>query len=89
MRKKRIGKVSGGGLKRGMILDPSRSGFGVENGGPGGSKSEQKSDQKMVPKMDGSKGGQKAKFGQLTICDATVSGAWGGGRRRGKPLLGI
>ena len=88
MPKKWIGKVSGRGLKRGMILDPSRRGFGLENGGPGGSKSEQKSDQKMVPKMDGSKRGQKAKFGQLPICGACGSGAWGGGRRRGKPLLG-
>ena len=88
MLKKGIGMVSEGGLKRGMILDPSRSGFGIENGGPGGSQSEQKSDQTMVRKMDGSKGGQKAKFGQLTTCDAGGSGAWGGGRRRGKPLLG-
>ena len=84
IRAKWIGKVSGGGLKRGMILDPSRNGFGVENGGPGGSKS----DQKMVRKMDGSKRGQKAKFGQLPACAGTVSEAWGGGRRRGKPLLG-
>ncbi len=52
IRRKWIGKVSGGGVKRGMILDPSRSGFGVENGGPGGFKSEQKSEQKKVPKMN-------------------------------------
>ena len=75
-------------MKRGRILDPSRSGIGVENGGPGGSQSEQKSDQNMDPKMDGSKRGQKAKFGQLTTCETRGSGAWGGGRRRGKPLLG-
>ena len=45
--------MSEGGLKRGMIVDPSQSGFGLENGGPGGSKSEQKSDWKIVPKIDG------------------------------------
>ena len=42
MLKKGIGKVSEGDLKRGMILDPSQSGFGLENGGPGGSKSDKK-----------------------------------------------
>ena len=42
MVKKGIGKVSGGSLRRGMIVDPFLSGFGFENGGPGGSKSEQK-----------------------------------------------
>ncbi len=87
MCKKWVGKVSGGELKRGMIFDLARSGFGVEKGNPRWFKSEQKSDQKIYSKMDGSKSGPKAKKGRCPTRDASVSEAWGGGGRRGKPLL--
>ncbi len=53
--------------------------------GPG---SGPKSGQKLDPKLDRAKIGQGAEKEQFTLCGPPGLGARGGGRRRGRTLLG-